>query len=263
MIRAAAKNSDVRGGASWTRRDYERVLAELRESGGRLSLRDAQSARREGVRVHRALRRGDLHLVRGARAARASRRRWSDAYEKVSDLRYGENPHQQRRLLRARRAPRRTCSPASSSCTARSCRSTTCSTSAPHASWSRSSTSPPARSSSTTTRAAAPSATSGREAYERAFACDPQSAYGGVIAVNRPVDARLRGGARQAVHRGAARARLRRRRAGGAAGQEERAPARAARLARAAARGRSQARDRRPARADAATSSQRRASRCA
>jgi phosphoribosylaminoimidazolecarboxamide formyltransferase/IMP cyclohydrolase len=25
-------------------------------------------------------------------------------------------------------------------------------------------------------------------AYERAFACDPQSAYGGVIAVNRPVD---------------------------------------------------------------------------
>ncbi len=29
----------------------------------------------------------------------------------------------------------------------------------------------------------------GQTAYERAFACDPQSAYGGVIAVNRPVDA--------------------------------------------------------------------------
>ena len=28
-----------------------------------------------------------------------------------------------------------------------------------------------------------------REAYERAFACDPESAYGGVIAVNRRVDA--------------------------------------------------------------------------
>jgi len=27
-----------------------------------------------------------------------------------------------------------------------------------------------------------------REAYELAFACDPQSAYGGVIAINRPVD---------------------------------------------------------------------------
>jgi len=30
-----------------------------------------------------------------------------------------------------------------------------------------------------------------RGAYERAFACDPQSAYGGVIAINRPVDAEL------------------------------------------------------------------------
>ena len=29
---------------------------------------------------------------------------------------------------------------------------------------------------------------SGQEAYERAFACDPQSAYGGVIALNRRVD---------------------------------------------------------------------------
>jgi phosphoribosylaminoimidazolecarboxamide formyltransferase/IMP cyclohydrolase len=29
---------------------------------------------------------------------------------------------------------------------------------------------------------------SGKDAYERAFACDPESAYGGVIAVNRPVD---------------------------------------------------------------------------
>jgi len=29
---------------------------------------------------------------------------------------------------------------------------------------------------------------SGQHAYERAFACDPQSAFGGVIAVNRPID---------------------------------------------------------------------------
>src|SRR5262249_15072785 len=31
-------------------------------------------------------------------------------------------------------------------------------------------------------------ADSGLAAYERAFACDPQSAYGGVITINRPVD---------------------------------------------------------------------------
>jgi phosphoribosylaminoimidazolecarboxamide formyltransferase / IMP cyclohydrolase len=29
---------------------------------------------------------------------------------------------------------------------------------------------------------------SAREAYERAFACDPQSAFGGVVCLNRPVD---------------------------------------------------------------------------
>ena len=64
--------------------------------------------------LHRPLRRGDLDLVRRARTARASRRSWRDAYEKVSDLRYGENPHQRAAFyarvgspthLLARRAP--------------------------------------------------------------------------------------------------------------------------------------------------------------
>ena len=32
---------------------------------------------------------------------------------------------------------------------------------------------------------------SGREAYERALACDPQSAFGGVVCLNRPVDGEL------------------------------------------------------------------------
>jgi phosphoribosylaminoimidazolecarboxamide formyltransferase/IMP cyclohydrolase len=32
-------------------------------------------------------------------------------------------------------------------------------------------------------------AATAQEAYERAFACDPESAYGGVIAINRPIDA--------------------------------------------------------------------------
>ena len=32
---------------------------------------------------------------------------------------------------------------------------------------------------------------SAREAYERAFACDPQSAFGGVVCLNRPVDRAL------------------------------------------------------------------------
>ena len=49
------------------------------------------------------------------------------------------------------------------------------------------------------------------EAYERAFACDPLSAFGGVICLNRPVDAPARRRARQAVRRGDLRAALHRR----------------------------------------------------
>ena len=118
----------VRRRASSTPSDYERVLGELRESDGRLSLRDAQAARGQGVRLHRPLRRRDLRLVRARAPTRASRRRWRDAYEKVSDLRYGENPHQQAAFyarVGLADAPARR---GRASCTARSCRSTTCST---------------------------------------------------------------------------------------------------------------------------------------
>ena len=48
---------------------------------------------------------------------------------------------------------------------------------------------------------------SGREAYERAFACDPQSAFGGVVCLNRTVDRELAELRRRAVLRGAVRAR--------------------------------------------------------
>ena len=49
------------------------------------------------------------------------------------------------------------------------------------------------------------------EAYQRAFACDPLSAFGGVICLNRPVDARARRGALEPVRRGRVRAALHRR----------------------------------------------------
>ena len=53
-------------------------------------------------------------------------------------------------------------------------------------------------------------------AYEAAFASDPMSAFGGVIALNRPVDEALAAAAARAVHRGPDRSRLRGRRAVGA-----------------------------------------------
>ena len=48
------------------------------------------------------------------------------------------------------------------------------------------------RSSSMPIPAASPSATSLLEAYRKALACDPLSAFGGIVACNRPLDARPR-----------------------------------------------------------------------
>ena len=227
MIRAAAKNSALRRrrGRPGRLRARARRAARVRRAAVAAT---RAAAGGQGVRVHRPLRRGDRDA--------GSRARTYEGFPPslARRLREGQRPALRRepapagRLLRARRARPRTCSTASRSCTARSCRSTTCSTSAPRASWSRSSPSPACAIVKHNNPCGCAVAASGQEAYERAFACDPQSAYGGVIAVNRRVDRAVRRGARQAVHRGAARARLRRRRAGGAAGQEERAPARAA-----------------------------------
>ena len=87
------------------------------------------------------------------------------------------------------------------------------------------------------------------EAYERALASDPVSAYGGVVVLTRPVSAGARRADRGAVRRGAARARLRRRRAGGADEEAGDAHPRRPRAPRGhAGRARLPARRRRPAR---------------
>jgi phosphoribosylaminoimidazolecarboxamide formyltransferase/IMP cyclohydrolase len=185
MIRAAAKNSQF-AAVVVDPGDYERVLAELRESGGRLTLETrkalagkafACTARYDAaISAWFAAREGD-----GFPSSR------SDAYEKVMDLRYGENPHQQAAfyaragaathllagveqlhgkelsfnnlldLSSARELVEEFAEPACA--IVKHNNPCGCAVGA-----------------------------SGREAYERAFACDPQSAYGGVIAVNRPVD---------------------------------------------------------------------------
>ena len=73
------------------------------------------------------------------------------------------------------------------------------------------------------------------EAYERALAADPLSAFGGVVVLNRPGLRRARRAARGAVRRGAPRARLRRGGAGGARAQAGDADPRRPRAARAGA----------------------------
>jgi phosphoribosylaminoimidazolecarboxamide formyltransferase/IMP cyclohydrolase len=186
MIRAAAKNHPF-AAVVVDPADYGAVLAELRESDGRLSLptreRLAAGAFALTARYDAAISTWFALRTHGE----GFPAHWREAYEKVSDLRYGENPHQQAAfyarvgspthllagveqlhgkelsfnnlldLSSARELVEEFDEPACAIVK----HNNPCGCAVGH---------------------------SAREAYEQAFACDPQSAYGGVIAVNRPID---------------------------------------------------------------------------
>jgi phosphoribosylaminoimidazolecarboxamide formyltransferase / IMP cyclohydrolase len=185
MIRAAAKNSDY-AAVLVDPDDYEPVLAELTESGGRLSL---DTRRRLAARAFATTARYDAAISGWfARGDEGLPGGFTESFEKVSDLRYGENPHQQAAfyarvggsthllagveqlhgkelsfnnlldLSSARELIEEFDEPA---CVI-----------VKH-------NNPCGCAVGETVQAA----------YEQAFACDPQSAYGGVIALNRRVDA--------------------------------------------------------------------------
>ena len=127
MIRAAAKNQAF-AAVVVDPEDYGDVLERAARVGGASVAGAPQTARGEGVRVHRPLRRGDLDVVRARSTYEGFPPTWHESYEKVSDLRYGENPHQSAAFYARRAAPTHLLDGRASSCTARSCRSTTCST---------------------------------------------------------------------------------------------------------------------------------------
>ena len=68
----------------------------------------------------------------------------------------------------------------------------------------------PSPSSSTPTRAASRSARTLAEAYAKALRCDPVSAFGGIVALNGPIDAATAREIARHLHRGGDRARRRR-----------------------------------------------------
>src|SRR5438445_267137 len=75
--------------------DYELVVDELRRSGGLLSL---ATRKRLTAKAFAATARYDAAISTWFSMHAYEERfppSWRDAYEKVSDLRYGENPHQQ------------------------------------------------------------------------------------------------------------------------------------------------------------------------
>jgi phosphoribosylaminoimidazolecarboxamide formyltransferase/IMP cyclohydrolase len=185
MIRAAAKNSAF-AAVVVDPADYDDVLAELREADGRLSL---DTRRRLTAKAFACTARYDAAIASwfAQRTYEGFPPAWNDSYEKIADLRYGENPHQAAAFYA------RTASPThlldgvdqlhgkelsfNNLLDLSSARELVEDFDGPACVIVKHNN-----------PCGCAVATSVQAAYERAFACDPQSAYGGVIAVNRRID---------------------------------------------------------------------------
>jgi phosphoribosylaminoimidazolecarboxamide formyltransferase/IMP cyclohydrolase len=185
MIRAAAKNSAF-AAVVVDPADYDDVLAELREADGRLSL---DTRRRLTAKAFACTARYDAAIASwfAQRTYEGFPPTWNDSYEKIADLRYGENPHQAAAFYA------RTASPThlldgveqlhgkelsfNNLLDLSSARELVEDFDGPACAIVKHNN-----------PCGCAVATSVQAAYERAFACDPQSAYGGVIAVNRRID---------------------------------------------------------------------------
>jgi phosphoribosylaminoimidazolecarboxamide formyltransferase / IMP cyclohydrolase len=189
MIRAAAKNHAF-AAVLVDPADYPEVLAELRGSGGEAPLTLSLATRKRlAGKAFACTARYDAAIStwfssREHDGFGPSRR---EAYEKVSDLRYGENPHQSAAFYARAGAPTHLLDGVRQ-------------LHGKELSFNNLLDLSSARELLEDLEGAAcvivkhnnpcgcAVADSGQRAYERAFACDPQSAYGGVIAVNRRVD---------------------------------------------------------------------------
>ena len=203
MIRAAAKNHAF-AAVVVDPADYEAILAELRRSGGISGGQspEAQGGRGEPLCMISLATRRELAAKAFACTARydAAIAAWfgahtyegfpptrSDAYEKVSDLRYGENPHQGAAFYARVGAPTHLLAGV-----AQLHGKELSFNNLLDLSSARELLEEFERPACVIVKHNNPCgcavADSGLEAYLRAFACDPQSAYGGVIAVNQRVD---------------------------------------------------------------------------
>jgi phosphoribosylaminoimidazolecarboxamide formyltransferase/IMP cyclohydrolase len=189
MIRAAAKNSDF-AAVVVDPDDYANVLDELRSSDCRLTLATrtnlAAKAFARTARYDAAIANWFATRVHGD----AFPPHRSNAYEKVTDLRYGENPHQKAAFYARVGAPTHLLDGVvqlqgkelsfNNLLDLDSARRLVESFSEPACAILKHNN-----------PCGAAVARDAREAYLRAFACDPVSAYGGVIAVNRAVEEQL------------------------------------------------------------------------
>jgi len=185
MIRAAAKNHAF-AAVLVDPGDYEDVLGELRDSDGRLSL---DTRTRLAAKAFACTARYDAAIATwfAARTYEGFPPTLSEAYEKVSDLRYGENPHQ-RAAFYARTGPATHLLEGVRQLHGKELSFNNLLDLSSARELAEDFAVPACAILKHNNPCGCAIADSGRMAYERAFACDPQSAYGGVIAVNRRID---------------------------------------------------------------------------
>jgi phosphoribosylaminoimidazolecarboxamide formyltransferase / IMP cyclohydrolase len=192
MIRAAAKNSEF-AAVLVDPDDYAGVLAELDQRDGRLS---GPTRERLAAKAFACTARYDAAIstwfsLRTSEGPFPSS--WREAYEKVMDLRYGENPHQQAAFYARVGSPTHLLAGVEQLHGKELSFNNLLDLSAARElveefTHSATGDQPACAIVKHNNPCGCAVAASAKEAYERAFACDPQSAYGGVIAVNRPVD---------------------------------------------------------------------------
>ncbi len=185
MIRAAAKNHAF-AVVLVDPADYAPVVAELRESGGRLSMATRE---RLAGKAFTCTARYDASISSwfAAREEDDFPAQRTLAYEKAAELRYGENPHQRAAYYAEVGAPTHLLAGVTqlhgkelsfnNLLDLSSARELVEDFSEPSCAIVKHNN-----------PCGCALGKSALDAYERAFACDPQSAFGGVIALNRPID---------------------------------------------------------------------------
>ncbi len=185
MIRAAAKNSAF-AAVLVDPGDYGPVLEELRESEGRLSL---STRTRLAAKAFALTARYDAAISSwfAMRTYEGFPPAWRDAYEKVMDLRYGENPHQQAAYYARVGSPTHLLDGVTQLHGKELSFNNLLDLSSARE-LVQEFEDPACAIVKHNNPCGCAVGEDARVAYERAFACDPQSAYGGVIALNRRVD---------------------------------------------------------------------------
>ena len=220
MIRAAAKNfafaAVVVNPAS-----YDAVLQELSGHRRQAVARHAREPRGRGVLLHRPLRQRDQRAG-SSRSRTTSRPLLLNAYEKVTDLSYGENPHQRAAYYQQAGARMHVLSMVRQLGGKELSFNNVLDLNAARLLVQEFEL-PACAIIKHNNPCGVAVGGSILEAYHAAFACDPMSAFGGVICVNRDGRRGVRRGAAEAVLRGPDRPAVHRRGAGAPVRQAEHA----------------------------------------